>query len=231
MEPTSLVVLAGGRGSRLGTLTDSRPKPLVPIGDQPILWHILKAYEAAGVPRSVIAGGYRVEQLKRAFSHSESVEVVDTGATTSTAGRLLRLADRLPETFCLTYADGLSDVPLTEVIGLHLSHRPQATITAVHPPSRFGTLSLSGRTVTSFEEKTTLRSVWVNGGFMVLNRSVLDLISGDDTSLEQEVLPKLAATEQLIAYQHDGFWYPMDTVADMAFLNVLWQGGAPWRTW
>lgn len=231
MEPLLLVVLAGGRGSRLGRLTDSRPKPLVPIGGRPILWHILKAYEAAGVSHALIAGGYRVEQLSQAFSDDETVEVVDTGQNTNTAGRLLRLADRLPETFCLTYADGLSDVPLTDVIGLHLSLRPQATITAVHPPSRFGTLSLSGSAVTGFEEKTTLQSIWVNGGFMVLNRSVLGLVAGDGTSLEQEVLPKLAASEQLAAYQHEGFWQPMDTTTDMELLNRLWHGTAPWRTW
>ncbi|MGW6979066.1 sugar phosphate nucleotidyltransferase [Streptomyces sp. NPDC054932] len=231
MEPLSLVVLAGGRGSRLGSLTDSRPKPLVPIGGRPVLWHILKAYEAVGVCHTVIAGGYRVEQLSQAFSGDETVEVVDTGQGTNTGGRLLRLADRLPETFCLTYADGLSDVPLTDVIDLHLGRRLQATVTAVHPPSRFGTLALSGNAVTSFEEKTTLQSVWVNGGFMVLNKSVLDLVAGDGTSLEQEVLPKLAASGQLAAYRHEGFWHPMDTTADMELLDRLWHGPAPWRTW
>ncbi|MFJ6650083.1 sugar phosphate nucleotidyltransferase [Streptomyces sp. NPDC091290] len=231
MEPLSLVVLAGGRGSRLGKITDSRPKPLVPIGGRPILWHILRAYEAAGVSRTVIAGGYRVQQLRHAFSGDETVEVVDTGPSTSTAGRLLRLADRLPDTFCLTYADGLSDVPLTDVIALHLSQRPRATITAVHPPSRFGTLALSGSAVTSFEEKTTLQSIWVNGGFMVLDKSVLGLVAGDGTSLEQEVLPKLAVSGQLAAYRHEGFWHPMDTTTDMELLNRLWHGKAPWRTW
>ncbi|WP_216353432.1 sugar phosphate nucleotidyltransferase [Streptomyces sp. JHA26] len=231
MEPLSLVVLAGGRGSRLGRITDSRPKPLVPIGGRPVLWHILRAYEAAGVSRTVIAGGYRVEQVRQAFSGDGTVEVVDTGQHTGTAGRLLRLADRLPDTFCLTYADGLSDVPLSDVIALHRSRRPQATITAVHPPSRFGALALSGSAVTSFEEKTTLQSVWVNGGFMVLDKSVLGLVAGDATSLEQEVLPKLAAGGQLAAYRHEGFWHPMDTTTDVERLNRLWHGGAPWRTW
>jgi glucose-1-phosphate cytidylyltransferase len=227
-----LVILAGGRGSRLGSLTDSQPKALVPIGDRPILWHILQAYAVAGVSRSVIAGGYRVDQIKQALAHSELVDVVDTGATTNTAGRLLRLADRLPETFCLTYADGLSNVPLAEVISLHRRHRPQATITAVHPPSRFGTLSLSGSVVTSFEEKSTVRSTWVNGGFMVLSKSILELISGDGTSLEHDIFPELAATKQLIAYRHGGFWHPMDTTADVELLNSLWRAGAaPWRTW
>jgi len=231
MEPMPLVVLAGGRGSRLGSLADSQPKALVPIGGRPILWHILQAYAVAGVSRSVIAGGYLVDQIKQAFPYSELVEVVDTGVRTNTAGRLLRLADRLPETFCLTYADGLSNVPLAEVISLHRRHRPQATITAVHPPSRFGALSLSGNVVTNFEEKSTLQSIWINGGFMVLSKRILRLISGDETSLEQEVLPKLAARGQLIAYRHGGFWHPMDTAADVELLNSLWRSGAaPWRT-
>lgn len=227
-----LVVLAGGRGSRLGSLTDHQPKPLVPIGDRPILWHILRAYSAAGISRSIIAGGYRVQQIKRAFGDWDLVDVVDTGAITNTAGRLLRLADRLPETFCLTYADGLSNVPLREVIGLHEKHRPQATITAVHPPSQFGALSFSGNMVTRFQEKDTLRSVWINGGYMVVSKAILGLIAGDESSLEYDVLPKLAATGQLMSYRHEGFWHPMDTTADVELLNSLWRGGtAPWRTW
>lgn len=231
MEPYSLVVLAGGRGSRLGRLTESQPKPLVPIGGRPVLWHILKAYEAVGISHAVIAGGYRVEQLDKAFAVEETVEVVDTGLDTGTAGRLLRLADRLPDTFCLTYSDCLSDVPLNEVIDLHLDQRPQATVTAVHPPSRFGTLSLADSAVTCFEEKTTLRSLWVNGGFMVLDKSVLGLVAGDETSLEQEVLPKLAASGQLAAYRHEGFWHPMDTTTDVELLNRLWRNSPQWRTW
>lgn len=232
MEPIPVVVLAGGLGSRLGSITDTRPKALVPIGDRPILWHVLQTYAAAGIVRSFIAGGYRVEQLEQAFDRSEMVEVVDTGIATNTAGRLLRLADRLPDTFCVTYADGLSDVSLTEVIGLHRRLRPLATITAVHPPSQFGTVSLAGDLVTNFEEKPIIRSVWVNGGFMVLDRRILNLVSSDETSLEHHVLPRLAASEQLAAYRHEGFWHPMDTTADLALLNALWNSGtAPWRTW
>jgi glucose-1-phosphate cytidylyltransferase len=213
-------------------VTDTRPKALVHIGDRPILWHVLQTYAAAGMVRSYIAGGYRVDQLERAFGGSEQVEVVDTGLATNTAGRLLRLADRLPDTFCVTYADGLSDVSLREVVDLHRRRRPLATITAVHPPSQFGTVSLAGDIVTKFEEKPIIRSVWVNGGFMVFDRNIFNLISGDETSLEQDVLPKLAASEQLAAHRHEGFWHPMDTTADLTTLNTLWHSGtAPWRTW
>ena len=230
MDPMLLVVLAGGRGSRLGSLTDSHPKALVQIGDRPILWHILQAYAAAGITSSVIAGGYRVNRIEQAFANSEHVDVVDTGATTNTAGRLLRLADRLPKNFCLTYADGLSNVPLAQVIGLHRRRQPQATITAVHPPSRFGTLDFSGDIVTRFEEKSTLSSVWINGGFMVLSKRIIDLIPGDETSLEQDVFPKLAAAGQLIAHRHGGFWHPMDTASDVEYLNALWRkGSVPWQ--
>lgn len=229
MDPMLLVVLAGGRGSRLGRLTDSRPKALVRIGDRPILWHILQAYATVGITDSVIAGGYRVDQIKQEFADSERVNVVDTGAWTNTAGRLLRLADRLPKNFCLTYADGLSNVPLAKVIRLHQHRQPHATITAVHPPSRFGILDFSGSTVTKFEEKSTLRSLWINGGFMVLSKKILDLISGDETSLEKDVFPKLAAAGQLVAHRHGGFWYPMDTASDVEYLNSLWRdGSAPW---
>jgi len=225
-----LVVLAGGRGSRLGSVTDTQPKALVPIGGRPILWHVLQAYAAAGIVRSIIAGGYRVKQLQQAFGGSEMVEVVDTGVGTNTAGRLLRLADRLPDTFCVTYADGLSDVSIAEVVGLHRRRRPLATITAVHPPSQFGTVSLAGERVTSFEEKPIIRSVWVNGGFMVLDKQVLNLISSDESSLEHDVLPKLAASEQLAAHRHVGFWHAVDTAADLALMNDLWSSGAaPWE--
>ncbi len=232
MGAIPLVVLAGGRGSRLGSITDTLPKALVPIGDRPILWHVLQAYAVAGIVRSFIAGGYLVEELERAFGGSEMVDVVDTGVATNTAGRLLRLADRLPDTFCVTYADGLSDVSLTEVIDLHRRRGSLATITVVHPPCQFGTASLAGDLVTSFKEKPIIRSIWVNGGFMVFDKRILDLISGDETSLERDVLPKLAVTGELVAYRHEGFWQPMDTTAELAFLDGLWNSGAsPWRTW
>ncbi|MGC4795747.1 sugar phosphate nucleotidyltransferase [Micromonospora saelicesensis] len=227
-----LVVLAGGRGSRLGSVTDTRPKALVSIGGRPILWHVLQTYAAAGIGQAFIAAGYRAEQLEQAFGGFGTVEVVDTGLATNTAGRLLRLADRLPNTFCVTYADGLSDVPLAEVIALHRRSGSLATITAVHPPSQFGTAALAGDLVTDFEEKPIIRSVWVNGGFMVLDKRVLNLVASDETSLEHDVLPKLAAAEQLAAYRHEGFWHPMDTAADLALLNTLCETGtAPWRTW
>jgi len=197
-----------------------------------VLWHILKIYATAQIYTSIIAAGYRMKQIGSAFADSDNVRVVDTGVRANTAGRLLRLAEVLPDTFCLTYADGLSDVLIEEVISLHLRTRPTVTLTAVHPPSRFGELALSGDVVTAFEEKSVLRSAWINGGFMVVDRNILDWIPTENTSLEEDVLPRLAAAGQLMAYRHEGFWHCMDTLSDVKYLNRLWhEGKAPWHMW
>ncbi|MEV4334304.1 sugar phosphate nucleotidyltransferase [Streptomyces sp. NPDC049597] len=229
----SVVVLAGGRGARLGRLTDEIPKPLVEVGGRPILWHVLACYKAAGVSRGVVAAGYRAEQIQQLFAADATVEVVDTGVETNTGGRVLRLADRLTESsFCLTYGDGVSDLAIAETMEFHVSHGRLATITAVHPPARFGRLSLDYDSVVGFAERSPLDTEWINGGFMVFQREVMDFIAGDNSSLEHDVLPALAAAGELKAFRHKGFWQCMDTVADVAFLNSLWKGrNPPWRTW
>lgn len=228
-----MVVLAGGRGTRLGDLTKTNPKPLVRVGGQPILWHILTAYAVAGVRSAVIAVGYLGEQIGTMFGDTRDVEVVDTGLTTDTGGRVRRIAPRIPgDVFCLTYGDGVSDVPIADVIRFHLAHDRIATLTAVKPPARFGSLDLNGDQVVSFTEKRQSPDEWINGGFMVFRRAVFDYIDSDSCSLEKDVLGRLAAQGELMAYRHDGFWQCMDTASDAEYLNMLWNSGnAPWRTW
>ena len=254
-----VVVLAGGLGTRLSEVTDVRPKPMVEIGGRPVLWHILKGYAAAGVGHSVIAAGYKHEVIKKYFvdysrmsarslrvstasgevtASDESlddwvVDIVDTGALTNTGGRLLRLVDLLPDdTFCLTYGDGVSDVDIRSLLAFHQEQGRLATITAVRPPARFGGLVLDGVRVVDFTEKPQLGEGWINGGFMVLSRKVLERISGDECNLEADVLDPLAAEGQLAAFQHHGFWQSMDTLRDVRQLNGLWdERHAPWRTW
>jgi glucose-1-phosphate cytidylyltransferase len=251
-------VLAGGLGTRLSEVTDVRPKPMVEVGGRPVLWHILKGYAAAGISHSVIAAGYKSDVIKKFFvdyaqlaAHSVRVEtrsggvstsdiiddwvvdIVDTGDLTNTGGRLGRLADLLPDdVFCLTYGDGVSDVDMARLLAFHAAHGRLATVTAVRPPARFGGLVLDGDHVVDFTEKPQLREGWINGGFMVLSRRLLERISGDDCNLEADVLDPLAQEGQLAAYRHEGFWQCMDTLRDVRLLNSLWDdGSAPWRTW
>jgi glucose-1-phosphate cytidylyltransferase len=232
LRSLSVVVLAGGRGTRLGRLTEAIPKPLVEVGGRPILWHILRLYAAVGIQRSTIAAGYLADRIRRKFGGSPTIEVIDTGLSTNTAGRVRRLAGNLPETFCLTYGDGLSDVRIADVVEFHRRHARVATVTAVRPPARFGALSFTGDQVTAFAEKSHVTEEWINGGFMVFERGVLDWITDDSSSLEHDVLPKLAAEGQLVGFRHQGFWQCMDTADDVHYLNALWANGRPpWRTW
>jgi glucose-1-phosphate cytidylyltransferase len=251
-----VVLLAGGLGTRLAEETDRLPKPMVEIGGRPMLWHIMKTYERAGLRHFVVALGYKGEAVKRFFIdhrwrsadltvHTGTgevevrdgadddwrVDLVETGLTTNTGGRLLRLRDWLPDDeFCLTYGDGLCTVDLAQLIAFHRSHGRAATVTAIRPPSRFGGLILDGDSVTEFTEKPQIGEGWINGGYMVLSRSVLDRIGGDDASLESDVLEELAAEDQLRAYRHEGFWQPMDTLRDVRLLQDLWDRGvAPWQ--
>ena len=254
-----VVILAGGLGTRLAEITDVRPKPMVEIGGRPVLWHILKGYAAAGISESVIAVGYKGEQVKQFFldypqlsaghlrvrtgsGHVESqagttddwvVDVVDTGELTNTGGRVRRLAPFLPDDcFCLTYGDGVSDVDLRALVAFHRGHGRLATVTAVRPPARFGGLLLQGDAVVDFTEKPQIGEGWINGGFMVLQREVLERIAGDGSNFEADVLDPLAADGQLMAFRHEGFWQSMDTLRDVRRLNQLWADGAPpWRTW
>ena len=253
------VILAGGLGTRLAEETVSRPKPMVEIGGKPILWHILKLYTTFGVNEFIICCGYKGYVIKEYFSNyllhtsdvtfnmdgdgsmevherkSEpwKVTLVDTGELTQTGGRLRRVAKYLDDKpFCFTYGDGVADVDIKKLIAFHQAENLEATLTAVQPPGRYGALNLNECVVRQFQEKPDGDNAWINGGFFVLKPSVLDRISGDNTSWESEVLPSLAADSQLSAFRHTGFWQPMDTLRDRTRLEELWASGtAPWKLW
>jgi len=252
------VILAGGLGTRLGEETSIRPKPMVEIGGMPIIWHIMKIYSNAGINDFIICLGYKGYMIKEYFANyflhtadvtidlkNNNVEVhqnwsepwritlVDTGAETQTGWRLKAVANHIAndEPFCLTYGDGVSDINVAKLIEFHRSHGKSATITAVAPPGRFGAIKFDGEMVHGFKEKPDGDGGRINGGFFVANRSVIDLIDGPDTIWEQKPLEQLAATGQLAAYRHDGFWQPMDTLRDKIYLESLWQQGAPWKSW
>ena len=253
------VILAGGYGTRLSEETRSRPKPMVEIGGQPMLWHIMKMYSAHGVNDFVICCGYRGYVIKEYFANyslhmsditfdleenrtrvrNEKTEpwrvtLIDTGENTLTGGRLKRVAGYVKDEneFCMTYGDGLSDVDISATIAFHQKHGRLATVTAVKPPGRFGALELAGQKVTGFVEKPAGDQGLINGGFFVLDPRCLDMIEGDDTRWEDQPLARLASEDQLRAYEHLGFWQPMDTIRERDLLEDLWaSGGAPWRTW
>ena len=251
------VILAGGLGTRLSEETHLKPKPMVEVGGKPILWHILKIYSHFGINEFVICCGYKGYLIKEYFAnyflhtsdvtfhmHDNSMEIhrrhaepwkvtlVDTGETTLTGGRLRRVAEFLDETFFFTYGDGVADINITELLNFHRSNSSQATLTAVQPPGRYGSLCLDQNKVTSFQEKPAGDGGWVNGGYFVLEPSVLDLLDGDDCVWESHPLTHLANSGQLNAYFHHGFWQPMDTLRDRHRLEDLWStGSAPWRIW
>jgi len=241
-----VVILAGGKGSRLGPLTDRLPKPMVEIGGTPILVHIMRSYAAAGFRDFVVALGHRGEVVRDHFEADPgagivagreggpdadwSVRLVDTGEETGTGGRLTRLAPLLDETFMLTWGDGLSDVDPRELVSFHRAHGALATVTAVHPPPRFGRLELEGDRVVSFAEKAPVPELWINGAFFVLEPEVIDYVEDDATMLEEAPLERLASEGELRAFRHEGFWQCMDTPADRERLEALWSAGAaPWR--
>jgi glucose-1-phosphate cytidylyltransferase len=254
-----VVILAGGLGTRLSEETGTRPKPMVDVGDKPILWHIMKLYSHYGFNEFVICLGYKGYVIKEYFSnyslhnsdltfdmrsgrmevHSSTAEpwcvtLVDTGAETMTGGRIKRVADHLgDETFMMTYGDGVADVRIDELLALHRSHGKEATVTAVQPSGRFGVMRLDDDAVVrAFEEKPQAEGGWINGGFFVLEPSVLDRIGDEDVMFEYAPLEGLAHDGQLLAYRHEGFWQPMDTLRDKRRLEDLWAGGnAPWQVW
>lgn len=254
------VILAGGMGTRLKEITEIKPKPLVEIGGLPILWHIMKSYAHHGVNDFVVCLGYKGYLIKEYFNnyslHNSDVTfdmrsgemkvhqnksepwrvtLVDTGEHTMTGGRLKRVAEHLGDghTFCATYGDGVADVDIAASIAFHQKHGQLATLTAVRPPARFGALEISSDdTVRAFQEKPVGDNAFINGGFFVLNRKVLDYIRGDDTIWEREPLEQLVSVGQLKAFRHEGFWHPMDTLRDQQHLNEVWQSGkAPWKVW
>jgi glucose-1-phosphate cytidylyltransferase len=254
------VILAGGFGTRISEETGVRPKPLVEIGDQPILWHIMKIFSAHGVNDFIICLGYKGYAIKEFFStyslrmsdvtydfrknrtefHHENTEpwritLVETGLDTMTGGRIKRVKPYVgDDTFCLTYGDGLCDVNIKELINFHKAQNTLATLTAVQPPGRFGAFALDqneGR-IKSFKEKPKGDGAWINGGFFVLEPQVMDFIQDDTTVWEQGPMEKLAEVGQLSAYRHTGFWQPMDTLRDKTVLEKMWQSGkAPWKIW
>jgi glucose-1-phosphate cytidylyltransferase len=251
------VILAGGRGTRISEESQTRPKPMVEIGGRPILWHIMKIYSTAGITDFIILLGYKGYMIKEYFANyflhmadvtidlaSDTVDtlesktepwkvtLLETGADTMTGGRLLRARKHIgDEVFSFTYGDGVADLDVRKVIDFHRSSGSIATVTAVQPPARYGTLQFEEDRV-SFQEKPRGGSGWVNGGFFVAHPSVLDYIDGDETVFEQAPLQRLASDGELTAYEHDGFWRGMDTLWDKIYLNELWDNNkAPWRTW
>jgi len=253
------VILAGGLGTRLSEETTIRPKPMVEIGGRPILWHILKMYSHHGVNDFVICCGYKGFVIKEYFSNyflhmsdvtfdmrSNRMEVhhkraepwnitlVDTGDHSMTGGRLKRVAKYVENdaAFCFTYGDGVSDIDITASIEFHKNHGKKATLTATYPPARFGVLDMDGQRVRQFMEKPRGEGGLINGGFFVLNPSVLGLLEDDSTIWEQGPLNSLASQGELMAYEHEGFWQPMDTLRDKILLEELWAAGkAPWKKW
>ena len=230
------VILAGGYGTRISEESYLKPKPMIEIGGKPILWHILKIYSKYGINDFVICCGYKGEQIKEYFgelnSTSWDIQLVDTGLDTLTGGRLKRIQDHIDDTFCVTYGDGLSDIDMNSLISFHKEKKSLATLTAIHPPERFGVLNLSGDYVKEFHEKHTGQDSWINGGFFVFEPGIFDYLQDDLTVLEKSALETLAKEKKLVAFKHNGFWHPMDTLRDKNHLENLWSSNdAPWKIW
>lgn len=253
------VILAGGLGTRISEESASRPKPMIEVGGKPILWHIMKIYSHYGINDFIVCCGYKGYVIKEYFANyflhtsdvtfdmqKNSMEVhqrfaepwkvtlVDTGEDTMTGGRLKRVGDYVKgeEAFCFTYGDGVSDINIQALIDFHRQQAVKATLTAVYPPGRFGALDISGNKVTTFQEKPKGDGGMINGGFFVLSPSVLSLLKDDETVWEREPLESLAKSGQMSAYEHRGFWQPMDTLRDKNYLEDLWSSGnAPWKLW
>ena len=230
------VILAGGYGTRISEESSLKPKPMIEIGGKPILWHILKIYSNYGINEFIICCGYKGNKIKEYFGNIDStlwdVELVDTGLHTMTGGRLKRIQDHIDDTFCVTYGDGLSDIDINNLISFHREKKSLATLTAIHPPERFGVLNLSGDYVTEFHEKHSGESSWINGGFFVFEPGIFDYLRDDSTVLEKAPLETLAKEKKLSAFKHNRFWYSMDTLRDKKHLENLWSSNkAPWKTW
>ena len=230
------VILAGGYGTRISEESYLKPKPMIEIGGKPILWHILKTYSKYDINEFVICCGYKGEQIKEYFTKLDStswdIQLVDTGLDTLTGGRLKRIQDHIDDTFCVTYGDGLSDIDISRLISFHKEKKVLATLTAIHPPERFGVLNLSGDYVTEFHEKHSGMDSWINGGFFVFEPGIFDYLQDDLTVLEKTPLETLAKEKKLAAFKHNGFWYPMDTQRDKKHLENLWSSNnAPWKIW
>lgn len=255
-----VVILAGGLGSRLSEETHIKPKPMVEIGPHPILWHIMKTYSHYGLNDFLIALGYKGDYIKEYFSNyllSQSQEVmvnlkerkvsygdskgedwsvhlVDTGQNSMTGGRIFRLREHLKDssTFMVTYGDGVGNINISKLLEFHKSHGKIGTVTAVRPPARFGALAIHDDKVVDFHEKPQTGEGWINGGYFVFEPAFLDYLTDEETILEREPLESLASEGELMAFKHDGFWHPMDTIRDKQFLNSAWDSGEPpWKVW
>ncbi len=255
-----VVILCGGRGTRLKEETEWRPKPMVSVGDRPILWHIMKLYACQGFTDFILCLGYKGDMIRDYFlnydlKHSDirielgsqrvtelsnghgedgwSVTLVNTGEDTMTGGRLKRISRYLEgDEFCLTYGDGVADVDLNALVQCHREKQRWATVTAVRPSSRYGELSVQSGIADGFTEKPQTHEGWINGGFFILNRKVLNLIESDDIMFEREPMRQLVQMGELAVYQHEGFWQCMDTYRELELLNELWNSGAaPWKLW
>ena len=231
------VILAGGYGTRISEESHLKPKPMIEIGGKPIIWHIMKIYATYGINDFIICCGYKGEIIKKYFESFDSepwnIELIDTGLDTMTGGRIKRIQNHIDGTFCLTYGDGVSDVNIRDLISFHNSKKSLATLTAIHPPERFGVLNISDEYVTEFHEKHRGESSWINGGFFVFEPKIFDyLLDGDSTILEKKPLETLAQEQNLTAFKHNGFWYPMDTLRDKNYLENLWLNNkANWKIW
>ena len=231
------VILAGGYGTRISEESHMKPKPMIEIGGKPILWHIMKIYSVHKINDFVICLGYKGDQIKEYFDRFDftpwNIQLVDTGEDTMTGGRLKRIQDHIDDTFCATYGDGVSDVDINRLISFHKEKKSLATLTAIHPPERFGVLNLSGDYVTEFHEKFSGESSWINGGFFVFDPEIFDYLKdGDSTILEKTPLETLSKEHKLTAFRHDGFWHPMDTLSDKNYLEKLWNSEkATWKNW
>lgn len=253
-----VVILAGGLGTRFAEETEIRPKPMIEVGGYPLLWHIMKQYAHFGFKEFFIALGYKGELIKRYFmeyfslsgnmtldlargaverDHADHedwvIHLIDTGQETLTGGRVKRLKPWLkPETFMVTYGDGVSDIDLRALLAYHQAHGRTGTVTAVRPPARFGGLIFDGDFIAQFTEKPQIGEGWINGGFMVFEPRVFDYLDGDRSSLEIDGLERLAADRELVAFRHEHFWQCMDTLRDKKYLERLWsEGHAPWQVW
>jgi len=253
-----VVILAGGLGTRLAEETEIKPKPMIEIGGRPILWHIMKIYAHYGFKEFYVALGYKGETIKRFFYDYQSlsgnlsinfadgsvdvrerdcedwqVNLIETGQNSMTGGRVKRLEEHLRGApFMVTYGDGVSNINIADLVKFHKSHGKLGTVTAVHPPARYGELLIREDLTTGFSEKPQTREGWINGGFLVFEPKILDYLSGDESILEIEALERLANEGQLVAYKHDDFWQCMDTLRDKRQLETAWESGnPPWKIW
>jgi len=253
-----VVILAGGYGTRISEETEQKPKPMIEIGGKPIIWHIMKLYSYYGLKEFIICCGYKGYLIKEFFLNYSSylsdftidlssnsvqthisfaedwkITLVDTGQNTMTGGRIARVKKYLKneENFCMTYGDGVSNVNINKLIKFHISQNKIATLTAVKPEGRFGSLEISKNLITNFKEKKIENSSYVNGGFFILNKKIFKYLKSDQTIFEEEPVKTLARQNNLVAFKHNGFWQPMDTIRDKNLLESLWISGAPWRIW